>query len=623
MIEVEDDKSVIDRMKKFGKRSSDKYKTIIERIKYERAFACGVQWDDRDNNNRGADRARFVFNIVDNQINSAVNPFNAHPYKISYESLVQTPGDLIEKLNLYAQNISKTDSTKTAAELALKSMATAGYGYFYVTTDLDANKKAIVAIYPIEDTTLVIPDPDSTALDGSDSRAMAIIEHMSKNKAKALYGNDVIEDGYSGGNNCLVKDFGDAWNSPEDCIALVTYYEMTDSRNACVITKMIGNKIISSVTLNITHIPIVTFKGSISYDSKGDTEYVGLVHKVIDSQRIINYAESQLVERLSNAPVPVMTIPSEGIDGNIDQYKNINKRLNPVIVTKQYTKDGKEIREPKRVDNTFPTSDIGAILGQQKAIMTEVSGMPLTGLIDAQEQETATSILLRSKSVANNISHFTSHAKTSMKFLGILLLEFYKILNTDPALDTSLVVTNVTEGPEDIFNADEAKSKLIAIANFLPPEAKSVIAYNLCQLDINPDVKKVGEMIKQLLPPQALSDNGQAMMLQQQIQMMQEKFKEAMLAKDKQINDLNQQVLSLQLRSNSDVAIQRMKSTTELAKAEMDIQADSQKQQLDIAAKANLENAKLAAQAQRDREKLIADAMKLQSSENNFYNQFM
>ena len=548
-----------------------------------------------------------MFNVVDNQINSAVNPFNAHPFKIIYESLVDVPGDLIQKLNLYVEKLSKKDDTKIAEELAIKSMATTGYGYFYVTTDTDDNGKPTIAIYPIEDSTLVVPDPDSVAVDGSDANQMAIIEHMSKKKAKTLFGDDVIDDGYL--KECLVKDFGDAWKPPEDCITLVTFYEMTKTRNACVITKMIGNKVLSSITLGIKHIPIITFKGSISYDSKGESEYVGLVHKVIDSQRVINYAESQLVERLSNAPVPVMTISAEGIDGNIDQYKNINKRLNPVIVTKQWTKDGKEIREPKRVDNSFSTNDIGDVIGQQKAIMAEVSGMPLTGLVEAKDNETATSILLRSKSIANNISHFTSHAKTSVKFLGTVLLEFYKILNTDAALDTSLVMVNVTEGPEDIFNADEAKAKLIAIANFLPPEAKSIVAYQLCKLDVNPEVKKAGEMIKQLLPPQALSDNGQAMMLTQQIEMMKEQFKEAMLAKDKQINELNQQVLSLQLRSKSDVAIQQMRSQTELAKAQLNIEADSQKQQLDIASKANMENAKIAAQAQRDRDKMLLESV--------------
>jgi len=609
---TEDELSVVKRFKDFGKKSSLKFKSIVDRMKQERAFASGHQWTAADDTNRGTDRARLTFNLVDNQINSAVNPFLSHPYKIQYQWLEDNPSDLVQKLNLYIQKLYDDNDFKVSSELAIRSNVTAGYGYYYVTTDADPTGKPIVKIYPIEDSTLVIPDPDSVQLDGSDASKMAIVEHMSKEKAKKLFGDDVVDSGYYE-SEIAVSDFGETWKSPPEYVTLVTFYEMTDSRNACVITKMIGNKVVNAVTLNIHHIPIVTFKGAISYDESGDISYNGLVHKIMDAQRVVNYAESQLVERLSNAPVPVMSIPTEGLDNNLDYYKNINRRLNPVVPYKQFTKDGKELREPKRIDNSFPTNDIGEVIGQSKAALSEVSGMPLTGMVEARDAETATSILLRSKSVANNITHYMDHAKTSTKFLGTLLLEFYKLLNPDANLDTSMVVVSVTEGPEYVFQSDEARAKLIAIANFLPPEQKNIIAYQLCKLDMNPDIKAAGEMIKQTLPPQVLSDNGQVMMLQQQMQQMQEQFKELMQSKDKQINDLNQQVLSLQLRSQSDVAIQQMKSQTELAKAEMDINADSQKQQLDIAAKANIENAKLAAQAQRDREKIIAEAMKYNS----------
>jgi hypothetical protein len=609
---TDEQKDVIKRFQKFGKSASTKFDKTIKRVKEERAFASGYQWDSADTSHRGTNRAELTFNITGNQINSVVNPFLSHPYKVTYSSLVENPGDLIEKLNLSYQRLDAQADTKTSKELAIRGMSTSGYGYLYVTTDLDDNKKPVIKIYPIEDSALVIPDPDSTQVDGSDASKMAIIEYMSKTKAKALYGEDVVESSYTG-IKCLVSDFGETWKSPEEYLALVTFYEMTESRNACVITKMIGNKVLSSVTLQITHIPIVTFKGEISYDKDGKTEYVGLVHKIVDGQKVLNYAESQLIERLANAPVPVMSIPTEGIEGNQEQYRNINKRLNPVIITKQYTKDGKEIREPKRIDNSFPTGDISDVIGQQKSIIQEVSGMPLSGMVDAKDQETATSILLRTKSTVNNISHFLSHAKQSMKFLGVLLMEFYKVLVQDSVVDTSLVAVTVTEGPETIFNSEEAKAKLIAIANFLPETMKPIIAYYLCTLDVNPDVKKAGEMLKNMLPPQALSDNGQAMMLQQQMEQMQAQTSKILADKDKQIADLANQVLQLQLRANSDVTIAQMKTQADLAKEQMRLNADSQKQQLDIAAKANMENRKIAAEDSRERERLMVEASKTQT----------
>jgi len=605
---TDDQKDVIARFKKFGKAASKKFDKVIKRMKMERAFASGYQWNEEDNNHRGSNRAQLTFNVCGNQINSVVNPFLSHPFKTQYSSLVNTPGDLIDKLNLYIQSIDSKIDSKTAKEFAIRSMATMGYGYLYATTDMDENNKPIVAVYPIEDATLVIPDPDSIQIDGSDSNKMAIIEYMSKTKAKNLYGEDVYESNYTG-IQCLVADFGDTWKSPEDYLALVTFYEMTESRNACVITKMIGNKVLSSITIQLTHIPIVSFKGDISYDPDCKTEYVGLIHKLIDGQKVLNYAESQLIERLANAPVPVMSIPTEGIEGNVDQYKNINKRLNPVIVTKQWTKDGKEIREPHRVDNSFPTNDISEVINQQKAVMTEVSGMPLTGMIDAKEQETATSILLRTKSTANNISHYLSHAKQSIKFLGNLLIEFYKLLATGQMIDTSLVAVTVTEGPEALFNSEEAKAKLIAIANFLPETMKPIIAYQLCNLDVNPDVKKAGEMLKQMLPPQALSDNGPLMELQKQMQEMQMQASKVLEDKDKQIADLSNQIMQLQLRANTDLNIAQMKTQADIAKEQMRLNADNQKQQMDIAAKANIEANRIAAENARERERLTAKSM--------------
>lgn len=610
---TEEQTDVIKRFQKFGKNASKRFDKTIKRVKLERAFASGYQWHPEDKSHRGENRAELTFNVCGNQTNSVVNPFLSHPYKVNYSSLIQT-GDnsLIDKLNLAYQKLDAQDDTKTAKELAIRSMAATGYGYLYVTTDLDENNQPTIKVYPIEDSALVIPDPDSVQNDGSDSTKSCIIEYMSKTKAKALYGEDVVEESYVG-TQCLVKDFGDTWKSPEEYLALVTFYEMTESRNACVISKMIGNKVLSSVTLQITHIPIVTFKGEISYDPEGKTEFVGLVHKIIDGQKVLNYAESQLIERLANAPVPVMAIPKEGIEGNISQYQNINRRLNPVIVTKQYNKDGKEIREPHRIDNSFPTNDISEVIGQQKSIITEVSGMPLTGMVDAKDAETATSILLRTKSTVNNISHFLSHAKQSMKFLGTLLIEFYKVLQQDTVIDTSLIAVTVTEGPETIFNSEEAKAKLIAIANFLPEAMKPIIAYYLCTLDVNPDVRKAGDMLKNMLPPQALSDNGQAMMLQQQIQEMQGQMSKILSDKDKQIAELSNQVMQLQLRSNADVAIAQMKTQSELAKEQMRLNADSQKQQLNIASKANMENQRIAAENERERERLMLEASKNQT----------
>jgi hypothetical protein len=609
---IDEDKTVIDRFKKFGKTASDKFDKVITRLKIERAFASGYQWDDDDRSHRGDNRAELTFNVSGNQVNAVVNPFLQKPYKVCYTSLVQTPTDLVDKLNLSYQKLDAQDDTKTAKELGIRSMATAGYGYLYVTTDLDENKKPVIKIYPIEDAALVIPDPDSVQVDGSDSSRMAIVEYMSKSKAKSLYGEDVVETSYTG-LQCLVSDFGKTWKSPEDYLTLVTFYEMTESRNACIISKMIGNKVISSVTLQISHIPIVTFKGEISYDKDGKTEYVGLIHKIVDGQKVLNYAESQLVERLANAPVPVMSVPKEGLEGNIDYYKNINRRLNPVVPYKEYSADGKKLSPPSRVDNSFPTSDITEVIGNQKSVLTEVSGLPLSGLVESADKETATSVLLRSKSTVNNISHYLSHAKQSMKFLGTLLMEFYKVLLPDTVIDTSLIAVTVNEGPEALFNSEEAKTKLIAIAGFLPENMKSIIAYQLCKLDVNPDVQKAGEMLKQLLPPQVFSDNGQLMAMQQQMADMQAKMTEVLQAKDKQINDLNMQVMNLQLRSNTDMRIAELRANTDLSKEAMRLQNDNQKQQLEIASKANIENEKIANENLRERERLATEAFKTQS----------
>jgi hypothetical protein len=208
-------------------------------------------------------------------------------------------------------------------------------------------------------------------------------------------------------------------------------------------------------------------------------------------------------------------------------------------------------------------------------LMASIVGMPLSGVASSLgAEETAESILLRTKSTESNVSHFTEHAKQSVKQLGVVLLEFYTMYHPEIAQGLRVVVG---AGPEAITSKMEARRQLLALSQLYPEDMKPVIAYGITKTLDNIEISSVSNMLAKLLPPEVLSDEiPQVAQLQMQIQQILQANQQQMAQKDATIKDLQNQLLQLQLKTESDYQIAAMNNASKEKIAAMQLMGKQQ-----------------------------------------------
>ena len=578
MAEKEFDQDTLERLKKFLKDFDAKCGKDIVRMRKDREFACGDQWNEYVSTENG--RPEAVFNIIDNFANAILNPFLSKPFDITYTKVDETSTP-VEKINLWAKELQNEWQTKNAIETGLDAAIKCGRGFFYATNTEE--KKA--AIFAVDDPTMVMFDPNSTEINGSDAEQVAVVEYISKTKAKSKYSEYYDED--------VRGDFspylGDNYRPQEDSCSLVHYYEMQWGKieevdengnkvekeyKYILYTKFLDGVIISQQQLPLKHIPVVPICGSRTWLDKHRT-FVGITHKLKYPQMVINYAVRQLMERLARTPKSQIIIGKTALQGNEKYYENADKNLSPLLPFNDFTSNGAKIDPPVRFDNSVQCDDIIQIVSGQIDLMSSIVGMPSTGIANSLgAEETAESILLRTKSTESNVSHYIEHAKQSMKQLGEILLEFYAMYSDEPIVGVRPVIGS---GPETITSKMEARRQLLALSQLYPENMKPVIAYGITKTLDNIEISSISNMLAKLLPPEVLSDEiPQVAQLQQQMQQVIAFDKQQMAQKDETIKNLQNQILQLQLKTQSDYEIAAMNNASKEKIAAMQLMGKQQ-----------------------------------------------
>ena len=578
MAEKEFDQDTLERLKKFLKDFDAKCGKDIVRMRKDREFACGDQWNEYVSTENG--RPEAVFNIIDNFANAILNPFLSKPFDITYTKVDETSTP-VDKINLWVKELQNEWQTKNAVETGLDAAIKCGRGFFYATNTEE--KKA--AIFAVDDPTMVMFDPNSTEINGSDAEQVAVVEYISKNKAKSKYSEYYDEE--ARGN--ISPYLGDNYRPQEDSSIIIHYYEMqwgkiveVDENGKKVekeykyilYTRFLDGVIISQQQLPLKHIPVVPICGSRTWLDKHRT-FVGITHKLKYPQMVINYAVRQLMERLARTPKSQIIIGKTALQGNEKYYENADKNLSPLLPFNDFTSNGAKIDPPVRFDNSVQCDDIIQIVSGQIDLMSSIVGMPSTGIANSLgAEETAESILLRTKSTESNVSHYIEHAKQSMKQLGEILLEFYAMYSDEPIVGVRPVIGS---GPETITSKMEARRQLLALSQLYPENMKPVIAYGITKTLDNIEISSISNMLAKLLPPEVLSDEiPQVAQLQQQMQQVIAFDKQQMAQKDETIKSLQNQILQLQLKTQSDYEIAAMNNASKEKIAAMQLMGKQQ-----------------------------------------------
>lgn len=600
------DEGTRSRLDKFLCDFDERNKSDVQRMRKDRAFACGDQWNEFVTAAGESGRPEAVFNMIDNFKNAIVNPFLARPFDISY-TIESTQDNSVDAINEWVRGLQNEWQTKNAIETGLIASVECGRGFFYVT-NTDDNR---IGVFAVDDPTMVMFDPNSTEINGSDAETCAVVEYITKSKAKAKYGEKYDED--------VRKDFlpnlGENFNPQEDMSVIVNFYELKTEYQevqtelgvekievkTVLFTKFLDGNVVQQISLPLKHIPVVPICGTKTWIDKHRT-FVGITHKLRYPQMVINYAVRQLMERLARTPKSQLIIGKTALKGNEQYYENADKNLSPLLPYNDFTSGGQKIEPPVRFDNSVQCDDIIKIVQGQMELMASIVGMPLSGVASSLgAEETAESILLRTKSTESNVSHFTEHAKQSVKQLGVVLLEFYTMYHPEIAQGLRVVVG---AGPEAITSKMEARRQLLALSQLYPEDMKPVIAYGITKTLDNIEISSVSNMLAKLLPPEVLSDEiPQVAKLQMQIQQILQANQQQMAQKDATIKDLQNQLLQLQLKTDSDYQIAAMNNASKEKIAAMQLMGKQQ----ETAQKGELDAQKMYLDASMEQQKMASE----------------
>lgn len=600
------DEGTRSRLDKFLRDFDERNKSDVQRMRKDRAFACGDQWNEFVTAAGESGRPEAVFNMIDNFKNAIVNPFLARPFDISY-TMESTSDNSVDAINEWVRGLQNEWQTKNAIETGLIASVECGRGFFYVT-NTDDNR---IGVFAVDDPTMVMFDPNSTEINGSDAETCAVVEYITKSKAKAKYGEKYDED--------VRKDFlpnlGENFNPQEDMSVIINFYELKTEyqevqtelgtqkveMKAVLFTKFLDGNVVQQVSLPLKHIPVVPICGTKTWIDKHRT-FVGITHKLRYPQMVINYAVRQLMERLARTPKSQLIIGKTALQGNERYYENADKNLSPLLPYNDFSSGGQKIDPPVRFDNSVQCDDIISIVQGQMDLMASIVGMPLSGVASSLgAEETAESILLRTKSTESNVSHFTEHAKQSVKQLGVVLLEFYTMYHPEIAQGLRVVVG---AGPEAITSKMEARRQLLALSQLYPEDMKPVIAYGITKTLDNIEISSVSNMLAKLLPPEVLSDEiPQVAQLQMQIQQILQANQQQMAQKDATIKDLQNQLLQLQLKTESDYQIAAMNNASKEKIAAMQLMGKQQ----ETAQKGELDAQKMYFDASMEQQKMASE----------------
>lgn len=572
---------IIDNWNDFESRCAQARETQISRIREDREFLSGEQWNSDDKNMVGTGCAIRTVDVTSVSINAIRNQYIKAPFQ-------WFTGD--SELDQLADSFLATRDNARAAVDVLESVVAYGLGVFALSTE-EVDGEIVPCIYAPEDITKVYLDPDSTAADGSDAFEGAIVEVKSKNWVKHNYPDiDTEKDPLV---NCHGKGEG---------LPLVTYYVRENGQ--CTVYKLLGDRMVADpAVIELDRIPLFPVYGEKCFVND-KVVYKGIVRKATPVQKIINMAYTALGERLALSPKPIIMTTVDAVEDLESGYRNIGKTRNPLVTYNRTTDDGKtELEPPKYIQTTVEFGDVVNIISSNLEFMHSITGVDSKGMVDSNMEITATQAMLDKQTEATNIRHFYENMRTTYKAVAEAVLGMLGVHD---------VTVDVIEGPESMM---ERQIALQMLNGMLPSVQQDPIKLQIVldgMLLANSDNAVLRQVYASMHSAPTPSPT------EQQALVTVEEMKKAIQQKDQEIQQMQQQIQSYEsAERNTGLTIQgelmkmklgheqkmqemafqkELEGGTDAAKAAMELE----KSQMDIEKQAiELDAAKTKAQAEK------------------------
>lgn len=598
-----DENEIINSCQEFLTKSSTRYSAdILKQVSDLECFNGNFWTDDVIKKYKRTNKTKFNLHFSDWSVlcNAIVSPYSNSPWHIELNDRLNE----LEDLQTYINDLEGQEEIKFELKKALTRAVVCGAGYVVVTTELDetTGEPKIVAEFVQRQGSVAI-DPMCDKLDGSDAEEGAIVNYIGCNKAKRLYGSDVIPYDYPNALPKLNFTGIEQWPVLADKIQVVSYYRKNES-GFVEYYKICGNKVIEKFELPIKFIPIIRFAGYEKYETDG-IKYAGIVDKTWNLQLGLNIAYSTLMER-ANRSIKANIIMSTKAGQNLDQYYK-----------KKEDEDGSVIMfnegatPPQVINEQFQTADLTQVIENTRTLIADVIGIPLAGVL-GNEDKTATEILIQQNNKESNVSMFYDNAFKATRTFGKIIIEMLT-----GGSDIAFALEN---GPDVITNNLKHRQELNAIAQLMPPEMQPLVALHMCNTvdsnfiegvkndliaNLSTQMKLVSEQpsdpvaIHQLNQMQATLDQTMQTLelMQQENQQLKQQNAQLSLAVSNAKERLDLDLLKHNDQYNLDLARLQL----EAEKQDTDIAIDTIKAQTDLAGKV--------LEAEKEKMELVKDAL--------------
>lgn len=343
---------------------------------------------------------------------------------------------------------------------------------------------------------MVALDPNVQSLNADDAEKGAVVNFISKAKAKRLYGEDVYvnEDTYT------LDDIGSQWQVPDDSMPIVSYWEMND-HGTVDFYKVCGDLVIKDkVELPISRIPIFRMCfNEVVRNNKID--YNGIVDMTADLQYGLNIAYSTLLERANRSPKANYLMTPKMIDGLANYYKKLQTKESLVAL---YNPDNGE--KPTPIIETYQTQDLMNTIDSANNLMAQVIGVPIGGINPAMNSQTATEILVQQNNAESNVNSLYDNAADTLHSLTKTIIECLCYVDNIEQMPTFKLIN----GPQIITRMMKRRQELLALSSIVDEKTRTILAKHVAET-FDADLKEplVADIVANSQDVMFLSDSDQ------------------------------------------------------------------------------------------------------------------
>lgn len=560
---VIDEEDVLARFERFKSRVNERFHAQYERMRVARGFLSGeTQWDEGDNRYISEKRNRLTVNVVANNVASTANSYDEYPFQ-------WYTGEW-EKDQALDKFLGKPGNCSCSME-ALKEAISVGLGVMCVGTE----DSGAPAIYTVPDFERVMLDPDSYDLTGEDMCECALIDYRGRSWIRLHYGEEYLPN----------KEAMNIVPCKPGLIPVVTYYVMEEG--GVRVYELVNQRVIDKGLMQIPRIPVFPVYGEIYIRKDGERAFRGIPEKAKDIQRLVNYAYTQLGERLSLSPKPQFIGTVDAFKDLDDYYKQAAAGINPMLPYNRKSKDRKDdLQPPQRFDMNVQFQDLAGIIGETLGLMGSVTGVDSRGMADATQQKTATEVDYTAHVFAANVRHYYTHLKFSFKAMGQFIADMV-------GMDSQI---EICQGPDEMMQRQVARQELGQLLGVAEPNQKGPIINAILQS--HPDNEILGQLYAEL------NSIPQPTMMEQQMQQTIEQMKLAIEERDEKMKEM-QDIIDQYDKSTKE---QDKNIEFELAKMKLQHQYDLEDKIVDAQLDSGVDTEKVANEAERARIKVESEA---------------